>query len=67
MPDCKKYDGKDFTVNRLQSRTYGSGENTLHLVYVNIKNNITGEEFEDWVRPNQIRDKNKISDLICWK
>ncbi len=63
----KIYKMKDFKITRDQRRVYGSGEGRLTLVFVKIKNKETGQKFNDWVRPDQIRTVKSIDALIDWR
>jgi len=63
MPSQYKYQKKDFVINRIQKRKYGN----QWLIYVNIKNLKTGTEFEDWVRPDQIKTVKDLNNLINWE
>lgn len=63
MVKCLK---KHFDIEREERRTYGSGENRQTLLLVNIKNTETGVEFNDWVRPDQIRTRDGLCNLINW-
>jgi len=63
----KEYKMKDFEIERDQRRTYGSGSNRIVLVNVKIKNKITGEIFEDWVKPIQLQTAKSINNIIKWR
>lgn len=63
MVKCQK---NHFEIERIERRVYGSGENRQMLVLANVKNKVTGVEFEDWVRPEQLRTRDSLCDLIKW-
>lgn len=58
----KEYIRKNFLIKKKKERKYG---NEI-LIYVYIQNIVTGKEFEDWVKPNQINSISELNKLIYW-
>jgi len=59
----KEYKMEDFLIKEKQKRKYGNGT----IIYVNIRNVVTGRELEDWIKPKQIKNLKELNNLTYWE